>query len=205
MAPPTVKVQRTQKERSETTIGELLEASRRLFATNGYRATSLDDIARAVGVTKGAIYHHFQGKDELFRAVFEREEQRLSQLSAQAYDRRRDPWQGFYDGCKAWLGAAVDPGVQQIIFVDAPSVLGWTTVRETDANYALALITTALEAAMESGRIRRRPVKPLAHMLFGAMSEASMLVAGAGNATAGRQEMKRVLRELRFLLGALKA
>ena len=102
-----------------------------------------------------------------------------------------------------WLDAASDPGVQQIIFLDAPAVLGWETVREIDSDYGLALMTTALEAAMKSGRIRRRPVKPLAHMLFGAMTEGSMLVAGAKGGDIER-EKKRVLRELRLLLDALE-
>ena len=198
------KKRRTQKERSDTTTGEILEAARGLFATDGYQATSLDDIAKAAKVTKGAIYHHFSGKEALFRAVFEREERRLAERSGEAYAGKSDPWQGFYEGCRVWLEAATDAGVQQIIFLDAPAVLGWQTVREIDSDYALALMSTALEAAMESGRIRRRPVKPLAHMLFGAMTEASMLVAGASQGEV-EKEKKRVLRELRTLLGSLKA
>ena len=195
---------RTQRERSEATTGEILEAARSLFASDGYQATSLDDIAGAAAVTKGAIYHHFSGKPALFRAVFEREEQRLAERSGQAYAQSDDPWDGFYEGCRVWLDAATDSGVQQIIFLDAPAVLGWQTVREIDSDYALALMTTALEAAMESGRIRRRPVRPLAHMLFGAMTEASLLVAGAKGDEV-EKEKKRVLRELRSLLDSLEA
>src|SRR5688572_5104075 len=168
------KRRRTQRERSEATSGEILDAARRLFASDGYQATSLDDIADASAVTKGAIYHHFSGKPDLFRAVFEREEQCLAEQSGQAYASKDDPWDGFYEGCRVWLDAATDPGVQQIIFLDAPAVLGWETVREIDSEYALALMTAALEASMDAGRIPRRPVRPLAHMLFGAMTEASM-------------------------------
>jgi AcrR family transcriptional regulator len=198
------KRRRTQRERSESTTGEILDAARRLFASDGYQATSLDDIADASAVTKGAIYHHFSGKPDLFRAVFEREEQRLAEQSGQAYASKDDPWDGFYEGCRVWLDAATDPGVQQIIFLDAPAVLGWETVREIDSDYALALMTAALEASMDAGRIPRRPVRPLAHMLFGAMTEASMLLAAAKGSDVAK-EKKRVLAELRSLLGALES
>jgi AcrR family transcriptional regulator len=195
---------RTQRERSEATTSEVIAAARKLFAEAGYAATSLDAIAAAAGMTKGAIYHHFSGKPDLFRAVFEREEQRLAGRSGQAYASKDDPWDGFYEGCRVWLDAATDPGVQQIIFLDAPAVLGWETVREIDSDYALALMTAALEASMDAGRIPRRPVRPLAHMLFGAMTEASLLLAATKGDDVAK-EKKRVLSELRSLLEALEA
>jgi AcrR family transcriptional regulator len=195
---------RTQRERSEATTGEILDGARRLFASDGYQSTSLDDIAEAAAVTKGAIYHHFSGKPDLFRAVFEREEQRLAEQSGQAYASKEDPWDGFYEGCRVWLDAATDPGVQQIIFLDAPAVLGWETVRAIDSDYALALMTAALEASMDAGRIPRRPVRPLAHILFGAMTEASLLLAATKGGEV-EKEKKRVLSELRSLLQALES
>ncbi|WP_175598626.1 TetR/AcrR family transcriptional regulator [Nonomuraea rhodomycinica] len=75
---------RTQAERTRATTGELVEAARLLFGRDGYTATSIDDVARAGGLTKGAVYHHFAGKADLFRAVFVRQQERLTTVIAEA-------------------------------------------------------------------------------------------------------------------------
>src|SRR3954470_23366273 len=103
MAATTTKPRRTQRERSDATTGELIAAARELFARQGYAATSLDEIAAAANVTKGAVYHHFAGKRDIFRAVYEREQRRLAKIESQAYARKRDPWAGFHAGCLAFL------------------------------------------------------------------------------------------------------
>jgi AcrR family transcriptional regulator len=194
--------ERTQRERTEATTGQLLEAARRLFAADGYQATSLDDVVRAAGVTKGALYHHFRGKRELFRAVFDREQRELALVSVAAYHGQDDPWTGFYEGCRAFLEALVDPGVQRIALLDGPAVLGWEEVREIEAGYSLAMIREGLEEAMRTGRIPRRPVEPLAYMLFGALCEGGMMVArGSGDQRAATREL---LRELSTMLRSLE-
>lgn len=191
---------RTQRERTETTTAELVESARRLFAADGYRATLLDDVVLAAGVTKGALYHHFRGKRELFQAVFEREQQRLATVVADTYRRERDPWDGFYEGCRAFLEASLDPGVQRITLLDAPSVLGWEAMRDVEAGYSLALLSEGLEIAIAAGRIAPRPVAPLAHLLLGAVCEGAMMVARSEDEHAATEE---VLREVRGLLDAL--
>src|SRR5919106_5213633 len=133
MAPlKTARPERTQQERSDATIKALVEAARELFARDGYEATLLDDVARAAGVTKGALYHHFGSKRDLFRAVFEAEERGLMRMTAHVSAAHRDPWKGFYEGCRAYLEAVLDPGVQRISLIDAPAVLGSETVREIE-------------------------------------------------------------------------
>ena len=187
---------RTQRERSEATTSELLEAARELFAQDGYAATSLDAIAAAAGVTKGAVYHHFAGKREIFRAVFEREQRRLAAIEADAYRRKRDPWEGFYSATRAFLEASLDPGVQRITLLDAPGALGWETMREIEAPNALAGIRHALRESMDAGRIAERPVEPLANLLFGAVCEAAMAVARAENQRTAQRGVLAALREL---------
>src|ERR687893_1064543 len=168
---------RTQKERSEATTSELVEVARRLFAADGYAATSLDDVVRGAGVTKGALYHHFGGKRDLFLAVYEREQQRLAQVQFEAFARRKGSWDGFMAGSQAFFEASLDPGVQRITLLDAPSVLGWETMREVEGRYGAAQLHHAIEALIHDGDLPPRPVAPLANMLFGAMCEAAMMVA----------------------------
>ena len=193
---------RSQPERTEATTRALVESARELFASEGYSATQLDDIVRAAGVTKGALYHHFQGKADLFRAVFEHEQRRLAKVVSDAYHRQRDPWKGFAAGCRALLEAQLEPGVQRITLLDAPSVLGWEQMREIGSKYCLKMVKKGLEDAVTSGEIAPRPIEPIAHLVFGALCEGSMMVARADDQRAAA---KRLLGELRILLDAFRA
>jgi AcrR family transcriptional regulator len=191
---------RTQQERTETTVNALVESARELFAQDGYAATSLDAVVVSAGVTKGALYHHFEGKRELFRAVFQREQERLVAEIAAVSGRKSDPWDRLEAGCKAFLELSLDEGVQRITLLDAPGALGWETVRALESG-ALALMERGIEQVMEAGYIARRPVGPLAHLLFGAMCEAAMVVARAENPRSAQRAM---LGELRTLLRSLR-
>jgi len=192
-------VRRTQRERSETTVAALVAAARHLFANDGYAATSLDAVAAAAGVTKGALYHHFAGKRELFRAVYEHEQEQLVAALGEAYARRRDPWDAFQAGCLAFVESALEPGLQRIMLLDAPGVLGWEAIREIESP-ALALTELGIERAMKAGRLPRRPAQPLAHLLFGAMCEGAMKIARSEDPPAMQRavsaELRRVLRAL---------
>jgi AcrR family transcriptional regulator len=190
----------TQAERSEETVQRLLETARELFASKGFAETSIEDIVRTAGVTRGALYHHFGGKADIFRAVVEDEAERLAQRVQRAALKKRDPWQQIEAGCREFLDACLDPAVWQIGLLDAPSVLGWQELREIDSRHSLALLHQALERAMAEGRLRERPPAPLAHLLFGALCEAGILVAGA---TDRRRAMREVGREVQALLRGL--
>ena len=191
---------RTQRERSETTRRDLLAAARNLFARDGYGATSLEAVVSSSGLTKGALYHHFAAKRDLFRAVFEDEQRRLAAVVAAAYAEKADPWSGFLAGCRAFLGEALDPAVQRIVFLDAPGVLGWEAMHEIETDYGLTLIKEGLSRLMAAGRIRRRPVDPLAHLLFGALTEGALFVARSSDREAAR---RLVVREFEDLLQRL--
>ena len=193
--------ERTQRERSDATTTALVDAARELFARDGYETTLLDDVARAAGVTKGALYHHFGGKRELFRAVFEAEERRLMRMTAHASAAPRDPWKGFYEGCRAYLEAVLDPGVQRITLIDAPAVLGTEAVRQIEEQYAMSLVRNGLQIAIDAGIIAKRPVDPLASMLNGAICEGAMLIARSDDQTAAT---KQVLGEVNTLLDSLR-
>ena len=181
-------------------VQHLLKTARELFASKGFAETSIEDIVRTAGVTRGALYHHFDGKVDIFRAVVAVEAERLAERLQRAALNEEDPWRQLEAGCLEFLDACLDPAVQQIGLLDAPAVLGWQELREIDLRHSLALLLQGLESAMAEGKLRRRPPVPLAHLLFGAMCEAGMLVA---RATDTRQARRDVGREVRALLGGL--
>jgi AcrR family transcriptional regulator len=189
----------TQHERTETTIAALLAAARELFAEDGYAATSLDAVVAKAGVTKGALYHHFGGKRELFAAVFAAEQVRLSGAIVAAYQRHKDPWDAFEGGCGAFIEACQEPGVQRIVLLDAPPALGWETIRELESG-SLKMMQQGIQRAIDAGSIPERPVTPLAHLLFGAVCESAMVVARAPDQDAALAdslaELHRLLRSL---------
>jgi AcrR family transcriptional regulator len=190
---------RTQAERTQTTVAVLLGAARDLFARDGYAATSLDEIVMRAGLTKGAIYHHFAGKQDLFRAVYEQELQRMIAMIEGRASRAptRSAWDGLQAACEAFLDVSLDSAIQRITLLDAPTALGWETMREIENNTSLRLLKVALKSAMDEGSIAARPVDPLANLLFGAMCEAAMAIAREpdqrANARRTRAELHRLL------------
>lgn len=186
-------MRRTQAERSRSTRAALLASARSLFTEGGFSGTSRDDIARGAGVTRGALYHHFATKTELFRAVVEELEQEVVVRVIAAADGVVDPGEQLRAGCLAFLDACVDPAVRRIVLLDAPAVLGWEAWREIDARYGLALVRAGLESAVVAGRMPSVPVDGLAHALLGALNEAAVVVANAPEPVAARTEMARVL------------
>lgn len=187
---------RTQAERTEATTAALVDAARQLFAEQGYDATSLDAVAARAKVTKGAVYHHFDGKRRLFEAVFTGEVERLANPLSDAYRRKKDPWDGFSAACRAFLDECLEPGLQRIVLRDAFTALGWDEMRRLEQPL-LDLMESAIIRAADAGRIARRPAGPLAHFLFGAICETAMVVARAEDQSgAHRQaviELGRVL------------
>ncbi|ORB68692.1 TetR family transcriptional regulator [Mycolicibacterium tusciae] len=187
---------RTQAERTEATTAALVEAARELFARDGYDAISLDAVAAGAGVTKGAVYHHFAGKRQLFEAVFSREIEHVTAPLVAAYSRKKDPWDAFKAASAAFLDECLDPGVQRIVLLDAPAAIGWDGIRRLEAPL-LDLMELAISRAVDAGRIERRPPGPLAHFLFGATCEVAMIVARADDQkTAQRQAVAEIGRVL---------
>lgn len=189
-------------QRSEATRGALVAAARELFAARGYAGVATEEIVRRAGVTRGALYHHFSGKDDLLRAVLHELARELAEASAAAAVTESDQWRQILAAVEAFLDACTDPAVQRIMMIDAPSVLGWEEWREIDTQYGLGLVKASLQAAMESGLIAEQPVDPLAHLLVGALDEAAMYIARADDVGAARREMgtsvERMLAGLRI-------
>ncbi|MEU9607248.1 TetR/AcrR family transcriptional regulator [Streptomyces sp. NPDC048057] len=155
----------------------LLTEGRRRFAADGYHDVVLADVAAAVGVTKGAAYHHFASKAGLFRAVVAEVQSELGERVAAAADAHADPWEQLRAGCRAFLAAGADPAVRRIVLVDAPTVLGWDEWRAMDDDASARHLAEALESLVAAGVITEQPVAPLARLLSGAMNETAIWLA----------------------------
>jgi AcrR family transcriptional regulator len=193
-----MEVKRTQAGRSAATRTALVTAARRLWAQRGYAAVGTPEIAAAAGVTRGALYHQFADKTELFAAVLEEVEGEVTAALGERVAREGppDPLAAMRLGATAWLDACADPEVQRIVLLDAPSVLGWERFRAVGMRHGLGLVEAMLAAAVEAGAIPAQPLRPLAHLLIGAMDEAALYVARAPDPDAARAEMAPILTRL---------
>lgn len=191
-------VKRTQAERSQATRDALIEAARTLFAERGYAGVGTEEIVRSAGVTRGALYHHFEDKRDLFEAVYARVEAELAQRIAEGalVAGTTDPLQAMRAGAEMFLQACTEPEAQRIVLLDGPSVLGWDRWREIAAEHGLGLIEATLQTAIDAGAIPEQPVRPLAHVLMGALDEAAMLIARAEDPARTREEVGRTLDSL---------
>ncbi|MGN6557351.1 MAG: TetR/AcrR family transcriptional regulator [Solirubrobacterales bacterium] len=176
---PEPEKRRTQRERTESTREALIAASRRLFTERGYENVGTEEIVRAAGVTRGALYHHFGDKASLLDAVYARIEAESTERVARVVlgSELHSPLDAMKAGITAFLEECTQPELRQIALHDAPAVLGWERWREVGAANGLGLIEASLTAAIEAGEIRPVPVKPTAHLLMGALDEAAMLLA----------------------------
>jgi AcrR family transcriptional regulator len=189
-------VKSRKAEQSEATRGALVGAARALFTERGFAGVATEEIVRRAGVTRGALYHHFRSKEDLFRAVVEDLETQTTAIVADAAMNAGGVWEGMVAGCNAFLDACLDEGVQRICLLDAPSVLGVEAWREIETRYGLAITQMALEAAMNDGLIPTQPSATLAHMLLGALNEGALLIARAPDRVAARAEVGAVVERL---------
>jgi AcrR family transcriptional regulator len=179
------------------TRAELMRVARALFAERGYAGVGTEEIVARANVTRGALYHHFADKKDLFRAVHEELERGLVASIGEQIAGIEDPWELAVTGVRAFLDAcASDDALRQIALIDAPAVLGWEEWREIDARYGLGLVTFGLRNGMDAGVFRERDVTPLAHLLIGAMTEAALMVANASDPDAARRKAEPALLAL---------
>ncbi|MFD9552060.1 TetR/AcrR family transcriptional regulator [Nocardia salmonicida] len=161
----------------EQTRRVLLHETRALFAAKGYAAVGLSEIVTSAGVTKGALYHHFDSKADLFRAVLTQVQEEVGAQVAAAADTESDPWTQLTTGCAAFLRACADPLVQRILLIDGPAVLGWHEWRAMDEANSARHLHEALQSLVDSGVLPLQPVAPLTQLLSGAMNEAALWLA----------------------------
>ncbi len=181
----------TQAERTEATRGRLIATARRLFAAKGFAATSTEEILSEANVSRGALYHHFPSKTDLFQATFEQVEDELTAqvLEVASSSGETDPMRILELGFDAFLDQCVNPEVQRIVMLDGPTVLGWDLWHELDERYAFGTIKAVLSVAAEMGRIEESAVDPLTHLLLGAVMQAGMVVARSDDPFTAKKAM----------------
>jgi AcrR family transcriptional regulator len=187
---------RTQAERREATREALISAGRRLFAERGYDEVSSEEIVTAAGVTRGALYHHFDGKRGLFAAVFERIEADLVGRFDVSVLTGAEPIDALLAAADQFLDLSLETEVQRVALLDGPAVLGWEEWHEIEARYGLGLIEAGLTAAREAGQIRDVPIPELAVMILGALIEAALQLARAPEDGEARERTGAALRSL---------
>ncbi|HVN50678.1 MAG TPA: TetR/AcrR family transcriptional regulator [Acidimicrobiales bacterium] len=180
----------------DATRANLVAVARRLFGEQGYAETSADEIAAAAGVTKGALYHHFDGKEDLFRAVFEQVELEISDKAASEFLNLPDAWEALTRGCALWVEAYLDPAVQRIVLSDARAVLGAAEVRAVENRFGAVALRGALRKAIYAGIIERQPLRPLSQMLAGALGEACLYIADAEDPELARAEVTELIETM---------
>lgn len=188
-----------RRARGDQTRRDLVDAGRALFVEKGFFNTSIGDLVTTSGVgTRGAFYHHFKDKAELFRAVFEEVERDLTLRSLASPPTGTDPWERLSAGLHGFLESALEPEVQRVMLLDGPVVLGWQTLRAIEEGNSVALINEMVREAIAEGVIDDQPVSELTHMVIAALEEAALLVAHAPDPAKARERAARVLDRMLF-------
>jgi len=182
--------------KGQATRQHLVTVALRLFAQAGFAATSIEAVMAAAGASRGALYHHFDSKTQLFEAVLEQVEADIAHSVVAASRGIADPVEALRAGCNAWFDLAREPAVRQIVLVDAPSVVGWAKWREIDARHGFGLMKAALKNAAKAGRIDSDLIEMLAHMLLASVLEIALIIARADDPAAAKQEGRTAFEAL---------
>jgi AcrR family transcriptional regulator len=177
------------------TRSQLVEVATGLFAEHGYEGTSIEAVLTAAGVSRGALYHHFAGKEALFTAVLEAISERITAQLTEVISGCTDPVDALRTAALGWIDLAGDPVIQRIMLVDAPSVLGWEQWRAMDEGRTLGATRAMLQAVSDSGRLPAELVDPFAPMILAALDEAAMTIARASDSRIAVAEWRQAIEE----------
>lgn len=189
---------RTQADRTAATRAALIAAGRKLFAEHGYAGVGTESLVREAGVSRGALYHQFGDKTELFAEVMAEVEGGVTQrlVAAMPSDGDDDLVAVLTGALVAWLDACESPDVQRIVLIDGPSVLGWVRWRAICQRHILGLIQSVLAKAAAEGALPPLPVKPLGHLLLAIADEAALYLNAAEDRAAAREEIMQIVAAL---------
>jgi AcrR family transcriptional regulator len=186
----------SQAERRAATIRSIEDAARKLFASRGFADTTIDDIAARAGVAKGAVYHHFSSKEEIFTRVLESIQAELSAAQIPAPSAKpRDPLEMISAGVLRYLLAISEPDIKRILLIDGPAIVGWQKWRDIDMRYFGALTKAGL-AGVLGDTVPAREIEPLTHLLMGAIMEAALVCATAESPRKAAKELSTGIKAL---------
>lgn len=184
----------------ENTRQTLLETGARLFAERDYADLSAEELVRAAGLTRGALYHHFDGKKGLFEAVVEDLEQQATQRIRAAIDSSADPVEGVDRAMEAFLDICTEPTYRHILLLQGPIALGWQRWREIDQRHFNGLLVEVARHLLDAGHIQPFPPELLASAFYGTLTEMSLTIAESDDPTLSRAQAAELARAM---LGAL--
>ncbi len=185
-----------RQEYADATRHALVASARELFVAHGYAATSIEQVAREARLTRGALYHHFASKTDLFIAVFEQVETETMERLTGALATAADPWQAAMTALDAYLDVCLTPVYQRIVLEDGPVALGWQRWRALDQQHTLQRLEQILAALIAAGELRPQPTALLARIICAAAGEAAFAVADSDDPAALRDQAAQLLREL---------
>jgi len=203
---PSGAVRTRKAQHVEDTRRALLRAARDRFSERGYQATATEEIVQRAGLTRGALYHHFRDKADLFEAVYVEvaDEVNGSLRRRAAADGSTDPWALYRANNEIYLEAAsANVAYRQICLIDGPAVFGWSGWSDRqDAEGGMRTISRYVAEAMDAGSLPRRPVGPVTQLLAALGNQAVMYIAHADDPTRAHEEMRACVD---WMLGCLEA
>ncbi len=178
---------------SQATKKRLEQDARALFEKHGFAGVSAEQLTAQSGVTRGALYHHYAGKEGLFEAVVDTIMREVhGRLASQAAG-AADPLEALKRGVEAFFELCTEPATHRISLVDAPAVLGWGRWREMDAQYGLGMMKHGLSAAMQAGLIRQQDPDILSHALLGSLTELAMVIARSSSPQKAKAAAQKII------------
>ena len=186
-----------RQEYSASTRRALVDVATELFTERGYAGTSLDEIVAGARVTKGALYHHFSGKQALFESVFEKVEERAAKDIHKAVRGHRDPWEKALGGLRAFLEVLQEPRYRRIVIADGPAVLGYEKYREQEERSTYANVVDIVRSVLVAGawELDEDMVQTFSRIFFGAMSSAGESVSTSDDPEAAAQRVETAAPE----------
>jgi AcrR family transcriptional regulator len=186
---------RAEQQRSQETRAMLVTTARRLFGEYGYHATGTREVVENARVTRGALYHHFKNKDELFEAVCRQVELDLTTEAESATSAMQGQiWPRVMASLRVYLELlATRRDMQRILLVDGPAVLGWERWKAIRSEFEFAGWVRSLSILTEQGQLVPVPIEPMAHIILAAIGEAVLAVAHAEEPGKTLVEMTQVL------------
>lgn len=181
---------------AESTRAALVDSAVALFTEHGYAGTSLDEVAKRARVTKGALYHHFLGKQALFEAAFDAVETRMIDGLQRIINGPQPPWERTLAGLREFITNCLDPAYQRIAIHEAPVVMGWQRWREAEDHFSFGVIRDSLQNLVDAGEIDEVPIEVTARLLFGALSSAATTIAGSADQQKVGAQVEAVIVQL---------
>jgi AcrR family transcriptional regulator len=188
-------------EYSASTRKALIEVATELFTERGYAGTSLDEIVAGARVTKGALYHHFSGKQALFESVFERVEEAASATINRAVRDAGDPWEKAVAGLRSFLSVVQQDDYRRIVIQEGPAVLGYERYREQEERSTFGIVQEIVSSVLASYDLEHTMVETFSRVFFGAMSAAGAAVSSAEDTKRASAEVEAAIV---FILAGLR-